>query len=134
MYQNHKYKTDRPIKLSKKAQAFQIHPLHTTLPAKIKEHTPNVHKYPVPNNTQHPNTYLSLLIYDPDGIITKLPNSHEIIQHLKEVNAEYHEVFNVDLTIGYNSASGPCKANWNFIQEPPTNHGKSVSYTNMTKN
>ena len=32
------------------------------------------------------------------------------------------------MTVGYNGASGQCKANWNFIQEPPTNHGKSVSY------
>ena len=78
--------------------------------------------------SQDPESYLSKLKYDPDGVIAKLPNGQQIIDRLKKANAEYHEVFNGDLTLGYNGASGPCKANWNFIQEPPTNHGKSVSY------
>ena len=86
-----------------------------------------MNKDQIPNNTQDPQTYLSCLTYDPDGIIAKLPNGTNIIPRLKEINAEYHEVFNGDLTVRYNGASGPCKANWNFIQEPPTNHGKSVS-------
>ena len=120
--------SDKPIILKKRSQAFQVRPLHSALPAKIKEHKPNMNENPVPNKPQHPDTYLSLLTYDPDGIISKLPNGQDIIARLKKANAEYHEVFNGDLTIGYNGASGPCKANWNFIQEPPTNHGKSVSY------
>ena len=77
-----------------------------------------MNKDPIPNNTQDSQIYLSLLTYDPDGVIAKLPNSSNIIQRLKEINAEYHEVFNGDLTV----------ADWKFIQEPPTNHGKSVSY------
>ena len=120
--------SNEPIVLKKKSQAFQVRPLHTTFPTKIKEHRPNVNENPVPDKPQHPNNYLSLLTYDPDGIIAQLPNGQDIIERLKKANAEYHEVFNGDLTIGYNGASGPCKANWNFIQEPPTNHGKSVSY------
>ena len=87
-----------------------------------------MNKDPIPNNMQNPQTYLSLLTYDPDDVIAKLPNGSNIIKNLKEINAEYHEVFNGDLTVGYNGALGPWKANWNFIQEPPTNHGKSVLY------
>ena len=87
-----------------------------------------MNKDPIPNNTKDTQTYLSLLTYDPDVVIAKLPNGSNIIQCLKEINTEYHEVFNGDLTVGYNGASDPCKANWNFIEEHPTNHGKSVSY------
>ena len=120
--------SNNPVTLKKQTQAFQIRPLHTALPAHIKEHTPNVNQDPVPIAAKNPDTYLSLLMYDPDGIIAKLSNGKEIIDHLKKINAEFQEVFDGDLTVGYNGASGQYKANWNFIQEPPTNHGKSVSY------
>ena len=54
-------------------------------------------------------------MYDPDGIIAKLSNSKDIIERLKKANTEFHEVFNRDLTVGYNNASYPYKANSNFI-------------------
>ena len=117
-----------PIILPNKSLPFQVRPLHSTTPTRIKEHKPHSDVPPVMDVSQDPESYLSKLKYDPDGVIAKLPNGQQIIDRLKKANAEYHEVFNGDLTLGYNGASGPCKANWNFIQEPPTNHGKSVSY------
>ena len=82
--------------LKKQTQAFQIRPLHTALPTDIEEHIPILNQDLVPNVAQNPDTYLSLLTYDPDGIITKLSNSKDIIERLKKVNAEFHEVFNRD--------------------------------------
>ena len=111
-----------------KSLAFQVRPLNTIHPYEIKEHKPHSDDPPVKDNIKNPESYLSKLTYDPDGILASLPNGKHIIDRLKRANAEYHEVFNGDLTLGYNGASGPCKANWNFIQEPPTNHGKSISY------
>ena len=55
---------------------------------------------PVPSASKNPDTYLSLLTYDPDGIIAKLSNGKEIIDRLKQINAEFHEVFDGDLTVG----------------------------------
>ena len=82
--------SEKLVNLEKKSQAFQVCPLHTDLPDKIKEHIPHVNKDPIPNNTQDPQTYLSCLTYDPDGVIAKLPNGPNIIQRLKEINAEYY--------------------------------------------
>ena len=53
--------SEKPVNLEKKSQAFQVCPLHTDLPDKIKEHIPHMNKDPIPNNTQDPQTYLSLL-------------------------------------------------------------------------
>ena len=33
--------SEKSVNLEKKSQAFQVHPLHTDLPEKIKEHTPH---------------------------------------------------------------------------------------------
>ena len=63
--------SNNPVTLKKKTQAFQIRSPHTALPADIKEHTPNVNQDPVPSAAKNPNTYLTLLTYDPDGIIAK---------------------------------------------------------------
>ena len=46
----------------------------------------------------------------------------------KMINQKYHKVYNGDLSIGYNGASGPCTADWDFIQEPPVSHSKVPIY------
>ena len=113
--------------ISIKANKEEKPSLSSKLP-EINEHIPNVFEEPTEYVSRSPESYLSLIKYDPDGIVANLPNGQETLNRLKRANAEYHEVFNGDLTLGYNGASGPCKANWDFIQEPPTNHGKSASY------
>ena len=75
-----------------------------------------------------PKTYLQQLVVDPHGLLAALENGDEAIQKLKTINEKYHNVYNGDLSIGYNGASGPCTADWDFIQEPPISHSKVPIY------
>ena len=119
------YSTE-PIILEKNMHAFAIRAMKDA--PKVVAHKPfeALPKY-VPPVTD-PKTYLQQLIVDPDGILAASEDGHKVIQNLKTINQKYHAVYNGDLSVGYNGASGPCKADWDFIQEPPVSHSKVPIY------
>ena len=95
---------------------------------KVSEHTEfkNLPKYSPPK--VNPIEYLEKLTIDPDKIVSSKDDGSKVLSKLNEVNKKYHNVYNGDLSIGYNGASGPCTADWDFIQEPPVSHSKVPIY------
>ena len=83
---------------------------------KVSEHTEfkNLPKYSPPK--VNPIEYLEKLTIDPDKIASSKDDGSKVLSKLNEVNKKYHNVYNGDLSIGYNGASGPCTADWDFIQ------------------
>ena len=119
--------SEEPLILEKNMHAFAIRTMKNI--SKIQEHKPfkqlPVYKHPEID----PEQYLCKLKIDPDNIIEQLPDGKKVLEALDKVNKEHHIVFNSDLSQGYNGASGPCFASWDFIQEPPVTHGKVPNFT-----
>ena len=115
-----------PIILEKNMHAFAVRAMQDA--SKIVAHEPfdTMPEY-VPESVD-PKTYLEQLIVDPDGILAASEEGEKAIRTLKIINQKYHKVYNGDLSIGYNGASGPCLADWDFIQEPPVSHSKVPIY------
>ena len=118
--------SEEPLILEKNMHAFVIRTLKNN--TKIEEHKP-FKQLPEYKPVQvDPEEYLSRLSVDPDNIVRNLPNGEGILEVLSKLNREHHSVFDGDLSQGYNGESGPCFANWDFIQEPPVTHGKVPNF------
>ena len=118
--------SQEPLILEKNMHAFGIRAMKSVL--RVQEHKP-LKELPiyVPTKTD-PQEYLEKLTVDPDNIVAIQPTGKETLKLLHNINKEHHTVFDSDLYGGYNGASGPCTADWDFIQEPPVSHGKVPIY------
>ena len=118
--------SEEPIILEKNMHAFGIRAMKSVL--RVEEHKPfkELPTY-IPTKVD-PQEYLEKLTVDPDKIVASLPAGKKCLDMLNNINREHHEVFDSDLSVGYNGASGPCTADWDFLQEPPVSHGKVPIY------
>ena len=75
-----------------------------------------------------PESYLSKITLDPDNRLSPVQ-----LQQLKDINFKFKEVFDNDLRVGYNGASGPNFADWNWVNEtkPPVHLGRVPIYSNQ---
>ena len=74
----------------------------------------------------NPQSYLEEIRVDPDKIVQSLMDAKNTLDRIKEMNNKYHVV--------YNGVSGPCIADWDWIQEPPVSHGKGPIYAHNINN
>ena len=118
--------SSEPIILEKNMHAFGIRAMKDAV--KIREHETyeNLPKYSP--QREDPEIYLQELQVDPHGVLVSEEDGAEAVEKLAKINKKYHEVYNGDLSTGYNGASGPCTADWDFIQEPPVSHSKVPIY------
>ena len=118
--------SSEPIILEKNMHAFTVRAMKSVLTVEPHKPFKELPEYkPVKID---PQEYLSKLAVDPDDVVSTLSEGKAVLELLDKINKEHHSVFNSDLSDGYNGASGPCIADWDFIQEPPVSHGKVPVY------
>ena len=115
-----------PLILEKNMHAFGIRAMKTWDTVESHEPFENLPKYSPPK--LNPEEYLSKLNVDLDSVVKNQENGIKVLEKLDKINKKYHTVYNGDLSEGYNGASGPCTADWDFIQEPPVSHSKVPIY------
>ena len=118
--------SSEPLVLEKNMHAFGIRAMKSLQTVERHEPFEKLTKYSPPK--VNPEEYLSKLNVDLDKVVRKEEDGAKVLEKLDKINRKYHAVFNGDLSEGYNGASGPCTADWDFIQEPPVSHSKVPIY------
>ena len=111
--------TDSPIQLPQTASIATIRPLFSTQ----SNAEPNTKKIEtlveIMKEKIQPDEYLSRISVDPHNVHTEDERTK-----VWDILKKYHSVFDGDISAGYNSASGPSIADFNFQEDNPLMENK----------
>ena len=111
--------TEYPIYLKSTASIATIRPLFST-PSTTEPNTGKIETLvEIMKEKIEPNEYLSKISVDPHDV-----HSQEEKKKVWDILKKYHTVFDGDISEGYNSASGPSIADFNFQEDNPLMENK----------
>ena len=120
--------TNEPILLKKSKEFVQLRPI-TTEPVEDTDYKNKVDTlHEILRQKEEPESYLSRISVDPHQQLTQSQRDE-----IWSIIRKFATVFDGDLTGGYNNASGPCQADFNFADgtKPAPNKGYFPRYSHL---